>query len=98
MLEVEGAAILFICYDWDMITKDDLIGEAVVLLSQVKTVDNEKDVDHLKQIMLPLSLPSVPKDRHSAYHVLQSRTWDKAAMEFIKMRKKTFKKADSERK
>lgn len=97
-LEVEGTAILFVCYDWDMITKDDLIGECVFLLSRTKTVDTEKEVDELKQVMLPLSLPDEPEDRNSAYYILQSRTWDKAAMEFIKMRKKLFKKADSERK
>jgi hypothetical protein len=95
---VEGASILFTCYDWDRFTKDDLIGEAVCLLSEASSVDTEADIDHLKQIMLPLSLPSEPEDRHTPYNVLQSRSWDKVATEFIKMRKKTFKMADLERK
>lgn len=94
---MEGASIIFTCYDWDRFTKNDMMGEAVCLLSAVETVDSDTDVDHLEQIMLPLSLPSEPEDPHSAYYVLQSRTWDKAAVEFIKMRKKTFKLADAER-
>ena len=95
---MEGASILFTCYDWDRFTKDDLIGEAVCLLSEANTVDSEAEVDRLKQIMLPLSLPSEPKDRQSPYNILQSRTWDRVATDFIKMRKKMFKMADHERK
>ena len=95
-LDAEGAAILFTCYDWDRFTKDDLIGEAVCLLSDAERVDSASDVNHARQIMLPLSLPSVPKDRQSVYHILNSRKWDKNAVKFIEMRQKIFKLASVE--
>ena len=98
VLEIEGTAISFVCYDWDMITKDDIIGEAVMLLSTVRSADTEKEIDGFQQRVLPLLLPFEPEYPHSAYHILKSRTWDKMAMEFVKIRKKLFKKAASERK
>lgn len=94
-LTVKGASILFTCFNstfyWYLFPKDELVGQAICLLSAVKTVENEADVDRLDQMMLLLSVPTEPVDRQSAYHVLNSRTSDEAAVQFIKMRQQIFK-------
>lgn len=97
MYPEKSCAILFSCYDADKFTGDDIIGEAVHLLPGTKTVQYESEVGSFDHITLPLSLPSEPTDRQSAYFQLMKRTSDSNALEFIKGRKKAFKMADSER-
>lgn len=78
--------LVFHVFDWDRITKDDLAGEAIFSLSSVPFVTSEAEVDGLKQTMMPLWLP--PQPNGEIFRVIEGRTWDKEAVEFVKVRKK----------
>lgn len=97
LTDAKGGAILFTCYDWDALSGDDMIGEAIYLLPGTENVHAESEVASLDKVTLPLSLPSVPKNQHSAYFELEKRSSDDHAAQFIQSRKKAFKMADSER-
>ena len=97
LTDEKGCAILFTCYDWDAFSGDDIIGEAVYLLPGTENVHTESEVGSLDKVTLPLSLPSIPKNQHSAYFELEKRSSDDNALNFIQSRKKAFKMADSER-
>ncbi|XP_062507972.1 protein unc-13 homolog D-like isoform X2 [Corticium candelabrum] len=92
----KGCAILFTCYDWDSITGDDLIGEAVYLLSGTKEVHSESEVARFDIVTLPLSLPTRPSSSSCAYAELERRTSDEHALKFVERRKKAFKMAKNE--
>eukprot|EP00118_Oscarella_pearsei_P016781 m.162435 g.162435 ORF g.162435 m.162435 type:complete len:1179 (+) comp38842_c1_seq6:139-3675(+) len=88
VLKKSHPVLVFHVFDWDRITKDDLAGEAILpLFSSVPHVSSEADLDRLEQTTMPLWLPpEVPSGE--IFRIIESRTGDKEAMEFAKLRKK----------
>ncbi|XP_013387652.1 BAI1-associated protein 3 isoform X2 [Lingula anatina] len=82
-----GASILFTVMDHDLLMKNDYAGEAIFSLNEVPGIHGEEVTGYeaLKESHLPLTQPR-PK-MSGALSVLESRTDDKMAQDFVKKRR-----------
>ncbi|XP_024086156.1 BAI1-associated protein 3 isoform X2 [Cimex lectularius] len=84
----EGAMICFTVMDHDVLTANDFAGECFLSLSSIPGVSSSASADNfhgLKLIELPLMQQ---KDKnHPILKTLETRTWDKQALDFVKKQK-----------
>lgn len=85
---VPGAMILFTVMDHDVLTANDFAGEAFLALGSIPGVNSTCNADNfhgLKHVDLPLMHQK--NKNHPILQILESRTWDKAAQDFVKKQK-----------
>ncbi|KAG6459452.1 BAI1-associated protein 3 [Manduca sexta] len=82
------AALSLSVWDRDVLTADDFAGEAFVSLTRVPGVNSHAPPDPLRPIELPLM--QLHDRSHPILQILESRTTDKLAMDFIKKQKLRF--------
>ncbi|XP_065210917.1 BAI1-associated protein 3 isoform X2 [Planococcus citri] len=85
---VAGAMILFTVMDHDVLTANDFAGEAFLALSSIPGVNSACNADNfhgLKHVDLPLMHQK--NKNHPILQILESRTWDKLAQDFVKKQK-----------
>ncbi|XP_060802443.1 BAI1-associated protein 3 [Amyelois transitella] len=82
------AALSLSVWDRDVLTADDFAGEAFVSLSRVPGVNSHAPPDPLRPLELPLM--QLHDRNHPILQILESRTTDKLAMEFVKKQKLRF--------
>ncbi|XP_053606355.1 BAI1-associated protein 3 isoform X2 [Plodia interpunctella] len=82
------AALSLTVWDRDVLTADDFAGEAFVSLSRVPGVNSHAPPDPLRPLELPLM--QLHDRNHPILQILESRTTDKLAMEFVKKQKLRF--------
>ncbi|XP_049958589.1 BAI1-associated protein 3 [Schistocerca serialis cubense] len=85
----EGAMILFTVMDHDVLTSNDFAGEAFLALGNIPGVaDNNTSIDNfhgLKQV--DLNLMHQKNKNHPILQILETRTVDKMAQDFVKKQK-----------
>ncbi|CAG4947849.1 unnamed protein product [Parnassius apollo] len=82
------AALALSVWDRDVLTADDFAGEAFISLSRVPGVNSHAPPDPLRPIELPLM--QLHDRSHPILQILESRTTDKMAMDFVKKQKLRF--------
>ncbi|XP_075979118.1 BAI1 associated protein 3 [Anticarsia gemmatalis] len=83
-----GAALALSVWDRDVLTADDFAGEAFVALARVPGVHSHSAPDPLRPLELPLM--QLHDRNHPILQILESRTTDKLAMDFVKKQKLRF--------
>ncbi|XP_022254946.1 BAI1-associated protein 3-like, partial [Limulus polyphemus] len=78
--KLDGAALCFTVMDHDVVTKNDFEGEVYLPLRNVPGVRDEQEKEP-KLMELPLIQP---KEKNEILNVLEARTWDKTAHDFVK--------------
>ncbi|XP_075558268.1 BAI1-associated protein 3-like isoform X2 [Dermacentor variabilis] len=82
----QAVAILsFTVMDHDMMTRNDFEGEAFYALAAVAGVEETLPIAPSQPVDLPLLQP---KEKNEIMGALESRTWDKDALEFVRQQKK----------
>ncbi|KAH7944428.1 protein unc-13 homolog D [Rhipicephalus sanguineus] len=71
--------------DHDMMTRNDFEGEAFYALAAVAGVEDSVPIAPSQPVDLPLLQP---KEKNEIMCALESRTWDKDALEFVRQQKK----------
>ncbi|XP_013146719.1 PREDICTED: BAI1-associated protein 3 [Papilio polytes] len=82
------ATLALSVWDRDVLTADDFAGEAFVPLSRVSGVNSHALPDPLRPLELPLM--QLHDRGHPILQILESRTTDKLAMDFVKKQKLRF--------
>ncbi|XP_061715227.1 BAI1-associated protein 3 [Cydia pomonella] len=82
------AALALSVWDRDVLTADDFAGEAYVSLSRIPGVNSNAPPDPLRPIELPLM--QLHDRNHPILQILESRTTDKVAIDFVKKQKLRF--------
>ncbi|KAI8426302.1 hypothetical protein MSG28_005179 [Choristoneura fumiferana] len=82
------AALALSVWDRDVLTADDFAGEAFVALARVPGVNSHAPPDPLRPIELPLM--QLHDRNHPILQILESRTADKLALDFVKKQKLRF--------
>ncbi|XP_028039029.1 BAI1-associated protein 3 [Bombyx mandarina] len=82
------AALALSVWDRDVLTADDFAGEAFIPLSRVPGVHTHAPPDPLRPVELPLM--QLHDRNHPILQILESRTTDKFAMDFVKKQKLRF--------
>lgn len=82
------AALSLSVWDRDVLTADDFAGEAFVALARVPGVHSHAPPDPLRPLELPLM--QLHDRNHPILQILESRTTDKLALDFIKKQKLRF--------
>ncbi|KAK7592924.1 hypothetical protein V9T40_007676 [Parthenolecanium corni] len=83
-----GAMIMFTVMDHDMLTANDFAGEGFLSLGSIPGVNSTCNADNfhgLKHVDLPLMHQK--NKNHPILRILEARTWDKVAVEFVKKHK-----------
>ncbi|KAJ8716122.1 hypothetical protein PYW08_013407 [Mythimna loreyi] len=83
-----GAALALSVWDRDVLTADDFAGEAFVSLARVPGVNCHAPPDPLRPLELPLM--QLHDRNHPIIQILESRTTDKLAIDFVKKQKLRF--------
>ncbi|CAB3259883.1 unnamed protein product [Arctia plantaginis] len=83
-----GAALALSVWDRDVLTADDFAGEAFVGLARVPGVNSHAPPDPLRPLELPLM--QLHDRGHPILQILESRTTDKLANDFVKKQKLRF--------
>ncbi|XP_075725248.1 BAI1-associated protein 3-like isoform X5 [Rhipicephalus microplus] len=82
----QAVAILsFTVMDHDMMTRNDFEGEAFYALAAVAGVEDSVPIAPSQPVDLPLLQP---KEKNEIMCALESRAWDKDALEFVRQQKK----------
>ncbi|XP_049523887.1 BAI1-associated protein 3-like [Dermacentor silvarum] len=82
----QAVAILsFTVMDHDMMTRNDFEGEAFYALAAVAGVEETLPIAPSQPVDLPLLQP---KEKNEIMGALESRAWDKDALEFVRQQKK----------
>ncbi|CAH2039629.1 unnamed protein product, partial [Iphiclides podalirius] len=82
------ATLALSVWDRDVLTADDFAGEAFISLSRVPGVNSHAPPDPLRPVELPLM--QLHDRSHPILQILESRTTDKMAMDFVKKQKLRF--------
>ncbi|XP_063827905.1 BAI1-associated protein 3 [Ostrinia nubilalis] len=82
------AALSLSVWDRDVLTADDFAGEAFVSLARIPGVNSHAPPDPLRPLELPLM--QLHDRNHPILQILESRTTDKMAMDFVKKQKLRF--------
>ncbi|XP_049874475.1 BAI1-associated protein 3 [Pectinophora gossypiella] len=82
------AALALSVWDRDVLTADDFAGEAFVALSRIPGVNSHAPPDPLRPLELPLM--QLHDRNHPILQILESRTTDKLAVDFVKKQKLRF--------
>ncbi|XP_048487474.1 BAI1-associated protein 3 [Plutella xylostella] len=82
------AALSLSVWDRDVLTADDFAGEAFVSLARIPGVNSHAPPDPLRPLELPLM--QLHDRNHPILQILESRTTDKLAMDFVKKQKLRF--------
>ncbi|XP_026316773.1 BAI1-associated protein 3 [Hyposmocoma kahamanoa] len=82
------AALSLTVWDRDVLTADDFAGEAFVALSRIPGVNSHAPPDPLRPLELPLM--QLHDRSHPILQILESRTADKLATDFVKKQKLRF--------
>ncbi|KAK6630949.1 hypothetical protein RUM44_003121 [Polyplax serrata] len=88
----EAAMILFTVMDHDVLTSNDFAGEAFLNLQTIPGVaDNSSSVDNFHGLKTQdLNLMHQKNRNHPILQILETRTWDRPAQEFVKKQKLRF--------
>ena len=93
-----GTCVRLICYDWDRITKNDVIGESFVAAQGVPLIDSPSEFkDNSQSITVPILRPGQSVGK--AYQILsQRRSYDAQAAALVDEREAFFKEMKSDSK
>ncbi|CAM4874974.1 unnamed protein product [Rotaria socialis] len=85
---LSGGIVHFIVMDHDLMWSNDFEGEAFLEIWKITGINNDnRAIDELKQIELALTHPKVVRSR--IIEILEQRTTDKVAVDFVRRRRET---------